>query len=131
MTKRGDNITVLIPGGVMPHYLETNCAMRIALYFKSKVKFLPTSNIVHTPDILVEKTNQMWEIKNIRGNSDNTIHHNLSKAKNQSENIIITLYSSNMKPKSAVGRIKRELKIRKDIKRCLLVTKTGKVVKVK
>ena len=104
--------------------------MAVAAYFKSKVEFIPTASS-HTPDILVVKQNQMWEIKNIRGNSDNTIHHNLSKAKNQSENIIITLYSSKMKPKSAVGRIKRELKLRNNIKRCLLITKQGKIVKIK
>jgi len=130
MDKRGNDISVRISAGTHPQYLETICALAVAVYFKSKVEFIPTASS-HTPDILVVKQNQMWEIKNIRGNSDNTIHHNLSKAKNQSENIIITLYSSKMKPKSAVGRIKRELKLRNNIKRCLLITKQGKIVKIK
>ncbi|MBR5408350.1 hypothetical protein IK112_00170 [Candidatus Saccharibacteria bacterium] len=73
----------------------------------------------------------MWEIKDIKGNSKNTIQHNLSEARKQSRNIVITLYSTKMTPKNAIGRIKNELARRHDIKKCLLITKSENVIKIK
>ena len=121
---------VIIAGGASPDWFEMKVAFRLLDFFDSSVEFLPRSQ-VRTPDLKVKKTGQTWEIKNIRGNGVNTIEHNLAKAKRQSENIVISLYRSKMTPKRAIGRIKAELKHNPDIKRVILVTKEGKVVKVK
>lgn len=49
----------------------------------------------------------------------------------QSENIIISLYRTKMTPCRAIGRIKAELKKRRDIKRLILVTKDHKIIEIK
>lgn len=123
-------LSVILKAHSSPSQLELRCAFTLLYYFNSSIEFLPRTQI-HTPDIKIVKKNQLWEIKDIKGNSKNTIQHNLSGAKKQSQNVIITLYSTKMTPKVAIGRIKSELKRSKTIRRCLLVTKTEKVIKIK
>lgn len=121
---------VILKAYSKPSSVEVRCAFTLLRYFNSAIEFIPKATI-HTPDLRVTSKNQLWEIKDIKGNSKNTIAHNLSNAKKQSENVIITLYSTKMTPKVAVARIKAELKHAPQIKKCLLITKEEKVVKIK
>lgn len=123
-------LSVILKAHSSPSQLELRCAFTLLYYFNSSIEFLPRTQI-HTPDIKIVKKNQLWEIKDIKGNSKNTIQHNLSGAKKQSQNIVITLYSTKMAPKVAIGRIKSELNKTTAIKRCLLITKAEKVIKIK
>ena len=113
-----------------PSHLELRCGFTLLEYFNSSIEFVPKATI-HAPDMRIVKKNQLWEVKDIKGNSKNTIHHNLSMAKKQSENVVITLYSTKMSPKTAIARIKAELKATPEIKRCLLIAKNEKVIKIK
>ena len=106
------------------------CGFCMANHFNSDIEFIPTSDI-YSPDVIVKRLHQRWEIKTIRGNSKNTIEHAMHRAKLQSENLAISLYRSKMAPKVAIGRIKRELKLPNPFKRVILVTKNQKVVVIK
>lgn len=128
--ERADKLGIILTAHSSPNTLEIRCGFTLLRYFNSSIEFLPTTQL-HTPDMKVVRKNQLWEIKDIKGNSKNTISHNLSEAKKQSENVVITLYSTKMTPKSAIGRLKSELKKTPSIKKCLVVTKTEKVIKVK
>ena len=55
----------------------------------------------------------------------------MSKAKLQSDKVIVSLYRTKMTPKRAVGRIKVELTKNHEIKRLILITKDGKAVEIK
>lgn len=130
MREHGKQKGVILKAYSKPSSVEIRCAFTLLQYFNSTIEFIPKATI-HTPDLKVTSKNQLWEVKDIKGNSKNTIAHNLSSAKKQSENVIITLYSTKMTPKIAVARIKAELKHTPQIKKCLLITKEEKVVKIK
>lgn len=115
-----------------PSRYEERVAELCAEWFQSDISFVVRSH--HTsPDILVVRTNQFWEIKNIRGCSKHTIEDNLRRASKQSQNIIISLLiSSRMSTCTAEGRIKQVLQARRmPIKHVLLITKTEKIIDVK
>lgn len=81
------------------------------------------------PDLQVVKTGEFWEIKNIRGNSKNTIEGNLKKAARQSSNVVISLLRSKMSYAQAVVRIRHNLnRSHGGIKKVILVTKSGKTI---
>ena len=121
---------VTIEAYATPDRYEIKVAFDLLSYWNSDI-VLRKSGQSYSPDLLVVRSNQLWEIKNIRGNSVNTIEHNLARAKMQSENIVISLYRTKMSPRHAIGRIKTELKKRRDIKRLILVTKEHKVIEIK
>lgn len=115
-----------------PSRYEERVAELCAEWFQSDISFVVRSH--HTsPDILVVRTNQFWEIKNIRGCGKHTIEDNLRKASKQSQNIIISLLvSAKMNTRTAEGRIKQVLQAgRMPIKHVLLITKTEKIIDVK
>lgn len=115
-----------------PSRYEERVAELCAEWFQSDISFVVRSH--HTsPDILVVRTNQFWEIKNIRGCSKHTIEDNLRRASKQSQNIIISLLiSSRMSTCTAEGRIKQVLQARRmPIKHVLLITKMGKIIDIK
>ncbi len=115
-----------------PSRYEERVAELCAEWFQSDISFVVRSH--HTsPDILVVRTNQFWEIKNIRGCSKHTIEDNLRRASKQSQNIIISLLvSAKMNTRTAEGRIKQVLQAgRMPIKHVLLITKTEKIIDVK
>ena len=130
MREHGKQKGVILKAYSKPSSVEIRCAFTLLQYFNSTIEFIPKATI-RTPDLRVVSKNQLWEVKDIKGNSRNTIAHNLSNAKKQSENVIITLYSTKMTPKVAIARIKAELKHTPQIKKCLLVTKEERVVKIK
>ena len=128
MKKRG--YKVKIEACASPDVYEIRVAFLMSEYFYSDV-ILKKSNQSYSPDLYIEKVQQYWEIKNIRGNSPHTIEHNLCKGKLQSDKIIISLLRTKMTPKRAIGRIKNELKRHSEIKCLILVTKSGKIVEIK
>lgn len=113
-----------------PDEHERKTAQLMANYLKSDIEFVPRKGST-TPDIIAVRLNQFWEIKNIRGNSSNTIHNNLKSIDRQSENVIITLFRSKMHPRTAESNIKEHLAKATRIKRALLITKSGKIIAIK
>ena len=91
--------------------------------------FVSPSGTLPTPDLLVMKTNDLWEIKNIRGNGKNTIEDNLKRAAKQSQNVVISLLRSKMTQTQATARIRYNLeRSHGNIKNVVLVTKEGKTL---
>ena len=121
---------IFIEAGAKPDRYEIRCGFRMAEHFQSNIVFLKPGNTPRA-DCLVEKTNQIWEIKNIIGNGKNTIHHCLRNITHQSPYVIITLYRTKMKPSTAIGRAKAEIKNATRIKKLLLITKNEKIVVIK
>ena len=125
-----DAYAIRIEDGANPDRYECRVAAVLANHFKSDI-ILRKNSQSYSPDLLVVRLNQLWEMKNIRGNGVHTIEHNLSKAKLQSDKVIVSLYRTKMTPKRAVGRIKAELTKNHEIKRLILITKDGKAVEIK
>ena len=121
---------VIIEAYASPDRYEIRVAFALLDYFDSDI-VLRKSGQSYSPDLFIKRTNQFWEIKNIRGNGINTIEHNLARAKMQSDKVIISLYRTKMTPHRAIGRIKTELKKRRDIKRLILITKEHKIIEIK
>ncbi|MDR0979671.1 MAG: hypothetical protein LBM12_00730 [Candidatus Nomurabacteria bacterium] len=124
---------LIIPVGMKPKptQIEERVAELVAEYFRSDVRFIERASST-TPDIQILKTGQRWEIKNIRGNSKNTIQTNLRRADNQSENVVICLSETEMRSEQAESRIRFHLKsshVR--IKRIILITKSEKIIEIK
>jgi len=132
MTKRQE-FNVIKPVGMKPRpdKYEEIVAELLANHFESDVKFIKRKNTT-TPDVLVVRYDQRWEIKNIRGNSKFTIQNNLRAADDQSENVVISLLRTKMTAPRAEGRIKKWLNDGPTkIKRILLVTKARKIIVTK
>lgn len=127
---RGKQNKVIVTGGATPDSYELRCAFCMCDFFNSDIEIVPSGNNP-SPDARVVRLRQFWEIKNIRGNGKNTIHHTLSEASHQSENLIITLLRTKMAPKTAVSRLKSELKKPTIFKKVLLLMKNGKIIVVK
>ena len=98
-------------------------------YFDSNIEFIPSGSNSCSPDLLITRLRQRWEIKIPRGNSKNTIHHALEDISRQSENVVISLLRTKMLPRAAIGRLKGELKFPNRIRRLILITKQGKAGK--
>ena len=134
MAKKTEKVGLIIPPYIksFPSSEEINCGLILSSYFESKIECIPSDNAnAKSPDFLVKRTHQRWEVKAIRGNTDNNLHHAFERSYGQSENLIVYLGRTKMRPKSAIGRIKRELKYGNSKKRVLLVTKDGHVVAIK
>jgi hypothetical protein len=100
---------------------------------KSDVKFVKRGTNT-TPDIYIVRTRQYWEIKNIEGNSKETIQNNMRKADGQARRVIISLVKPKcrMTTERAVGRIKEFLKSGPTrFKAVLLITKRGNVLDIR
>ncbi len=133
MPKKSEH-TFIIPAHIknLPSREEISCGFILIKYFKSSIECISSDNAnSKSPDFLVKRLNQRWEVKTIRGNSDNTIHHAFARSNGQSENLIIYLGRTKMRPKSAIGRVKRELRAGIKKKRVLVVTKDGAVIAIK
>lgn len=125
---------VITPVGMKPKPddNEQTIAELMATHFKSDIKFVLRTNVATTPDILVVRYKQRWEIKNIKGNGKRTMQNNLRAADDQSQNIIICLLETKMTQQQALGRIRQFYGAGPvKIKKLLLVTKEQKVLVVK
>ena len=126
------NIIIPVELRPRPDANEQVVAELMAKHFKSDIKFIKRENTATTPDILVLRYNQRWEIKHIRGNSKRTIQNNLRTADNQSPNIILSLSMTNMTETQVLGRIKEFYRLGPvKIRKLLLITKTQKVLVVR
>ncbi len=74
------NYRLIIPISLKPRSdkYEKAVAQLCAEKFQSGILFIKRGTST-TPDIQVARTKQLWEIKNIRGNSDRTIEDSQSK----------------------------------------------------
>lgn len=86
-----------------------------------------------TPDVLVVRTGEHWEIKNIRGSGRHAIEDNLRKASKQSKNVIISLLKpSELTAARVQSRVQHLLKTTNiKLNRVLLVTRSGKIIDIK
>lgn len=122
---------IIIPVDMKPYpdSYEERVARILARKFQSDMLFVPPNNSLHTPDLQVVKTGEFWEIKNIRGNSKNTIEDNLKKAAKQSHNVVISLLRSKMTATQASARIRYFLsRPHGSIKQVILVTGSNKTI---
>lgn len=92
------------------------------------VEFLPESH-VHTADVKIDGIE--YEIKSPKSATANSLEHSLKKALKQSSNLVID--SSRLKGVRD-DKIRRflvsQVRSRKQIKRMLFVTKTGKIIDI-
>jgi len=131
MAKKEYNVITPVGMKPKPDEYEDIVAELMAEHFKSDIKFI-LRGANTTPDIAVLRYNQIWEIKNIKGNSKRTIQNNLRDADDQSSNVIISLLRTKMAPQQAIGRINEFFKKGPTkIKKLLLVTKTQKILVIK
>ena len=111
-----------------PYKHELAAAGIIADYLKSDILFL-RRNPNASPDLLVEKTNQIWELKSPIGNGKRTIANNLRNASHQSKKVIIDLSRCKMNNSRALSRINEySKKGNPNIKKLLIIDKKGHVV---
>ena len=103
----------------------------IATHFKSSILCIPTTH-ASTPDLLVTRTNEIWEVKSPTGNGKRTIANNLRCAKNQSTNIILSLRRTKMHPNKVLARIKEYLRTpdAKNITKLKIILKNQKVIDI-
>lgn len=103
-----------------------------ATYFANLGKdivFIKPSNIpeIYRPDILMDGIE--WEIKAPIGNGKKTINHNFHKASAQSRNIIFDLRRVGLNEKQCISQLEKEFDSRSFVKRLLVITKEGKLLK--
>ena len=130
MRKKKKQFKVIILVEIKPHpdRFEETVARTLAQEFQSDILFIKRET-VKTPDVMVCRTKQFWEIKNIKGNSSKTIEDNLRRAAKQADNIVISLLRSQMTPEQAASHIRHYLShARGNIKRVILITKKGKII---
>lgn len=88
-----------------PRGHEKRAAIILAEFFKSDLIFIrkgPSS----TPDILVKRTRQTWELKSLLGSGKRTMANNLREASRQSKNVVMDLSRCKMNNKNALSRIR-------------------------
>ena len=115
-----------------PDRYESAVARICAQHFQSDIKFVLRGNLT-TPDILVVRTGELWEIKNIRGCGKHTIEDNMRKASKQSDKVVISLLAApKLDAMRVKGRIISVLRTKRmPIQSVILITKTGKVIDIK
>lgn len=107
---------------------ELAAAEIIASFMKSDLLFLRRS-LNASPDFLVRKTNQMWELKSPVGNGKRTISNNLRDAAHQSKNVVLDLSRCKMNNRRAISRVRGFLKSGcSTLDRLLVIDKSGNVI---
>lgn len=111
-----------------PYKHEIDAAVVMTNYFKSNVVFLRRSPNA-TPDLLVEASKQVWELKSPKGNGKRTIDNNLRDAAHQSRKVILDLSRCKMNNMNALSRTRAFLKSGdSSLERLLVIDKSGKVL---
>ncbi|MDO5480709.1 MAG: hypothetical protein Q4F58_03520 [Candidatus Saccharibacteria bacterium] len=119
-----------------PH--EQYAARIVSDYFESDIVFI-RKKAGSSPDFIIVRSNQIWELKSPLGNGKRTIANNLREASHQSENVILDLSRCKMNNMNALARIgfflkngnakfKRLLVIQKDKKILTYDVKKGKII---
>ena len=121
---------IIIPGNVYPEKHELATA-NIFTKIGKNVEFLAPSRTkkANTPDVIIDGT--VWEMKSPTGNSKYTIQNQFKRAAHQSQNLIIDSRRTKLPSKYIEKEIKKQISLRKSIKRLKLVTKTGKIIEFK
>ena len=88
------------------------------------VELIPPIQIkgMNTPDIQIDGL--IWEMKSPTGNGKNTMKHNVSSAKRQSQNVIIDLRRCKMEEERAICEIKHHFNLSKRLRRLKIITKS-------
>ena len=113
-----------------PEKYEKIIAKVMAQYLKNNIRFIRRT-CTTTPDILAIELNQVWEIKNIRGNNKNTIARNLKGIYRQSENVVISLFRTKMTLDEAIAQTKKKLANANRLKRVVIISRDKKIVVIK
>lgn len=124
------NFQVLIdeydPDPPEPH--EIDAAQVLARHFQSNIRFIPKT-AGHCPDIIVERTGEIWEIKSPKGNGKHTMANNLRRAGDQADRVVVDLSRCKMRDGRAISKLKDYLKRGHcNFKRVKVITKTKKIV---
>lgn len=129
MLKTKSGWLVVIPSNLkrQPEPHERRTAIVLAEYFKSNITFIKTET-VHTADIEVIKTRQIWELKSPTGNGKRTIAHQFARGSKQSKRLVIDSRRTQLSINAIVGRSKEALKDYPAIRKVLLIDKNGKVI---
>ena len=113
-----------------PKVHERHAAKTISEYFKSDIVFIRKKSGV-TPDMIVKRTSQIWELKSPLGSGKRTIANNLRDAAHQSENVILDLSRCKMNNDVAMTKLRGFLKSGDaKIRRLLVIEKNGDVLDI-
>ena len=118
---------VIVPSNISPYpeKFEVSAAAILSEHFKCDVEFIRRSNI-RTADVIIG--NVIWEIKSPTGSGKRNIQHQFYRALKQSQNIVIDARRSKLHITKIIRELQRQYLMTKNIKRLLLITKTGKVI---
>ena len=112
-----------------PH--EIDAAQVLTRHFQSNIRFIPKTT-GHCPDVVVERTGEIWEIKSPKGNGKYTMANNLERAHSQSKKVVLDLSRCKMRDERALARIRAYINSKYyQLERVLVVTKMKKVVDMK
>lgn len=115
-----------------PH--EKKAARIIALEYRSDILFIRKTDSC-SPDILIKRTNEIWEIKSPLGDGKRTIDNNLREASDQAKNVFLDLSRIKMSQEKAVSKAKNfvygKWKHRCHLKRLRVILKNGTIIDIK
>lgn len=95
------------------------------------IYFLPKSKIkgVHRGDFVM--CHVEWETKSPTGNSEGTLEKRIKEATKQSDRIIIDFRRTHLPEDRCMAKLKKEIQMKRSIKRLLVITHTGSLVEIK
>lgn len=122
-------IVIHDPGETDPPKKHEDYAGKIiADYFKSNIVFLRKTSS-SSPDFLIIRLNQIWELKSPIGNGKRTMANILREASGQSKNVVIDLSRCKMNNANALSRINNYMNTgNPQIKKLLIIDKSGRVL---
>jgi hypothetical protein len=117
--------------GAYPDFSEQMVADLLALERGKDIEFIKpdTRYKVHTPDI--NMGGERWEIKCPESNKMDKVRRNIDTAANQSANIILGTFDTNIPDEKIIRFTTKYVKNRKKIKKVIIVTKHKKVIDIK
>lgn len=120
---------VIIPGDINPFPLtkEVTAAQILARFFEQDVEFVKSTNY-KTPDFLIGLT--YWELKSPIGKGKHLIQRNLQRAAKQSSNIVLDVRKTKIHIYTIKREATRQLKLIKQIKRLLIITKAEEIIEI-
>ena len=125
MPRKKYNIIIPLEIYPRPSEKEISAAYLLADFFQTDIEFIPRKN-QKTADFLISGKN--WELKSPTGDGERNIQHTISRALKQSQYIIIDARYSKVNLLKIKSKINAEIKINKQIKRLLLITKSSKII---
>ncbi len=115
-----------------PTTKEKEVAGILGRIYGGKVRIIPRINKpegIKTPDYMIE--NRKYDLKEIYGNSKNTLYNAINKKKEQSNNFIFDISNTEMKEIEAIEQIKSIYKSKhKDWVNAIILIKNNQVLKM-